>query len=905
MSSRVIDALNGFRTEGVQDWNTRRPIPGTKSFEDIVRAVAGQQEDFQAYEVLARARFLAGSTRPDGSPNEVHRSTAAHLMRMADIDAAARDQAIAQLEQQYPHFQGVLDDLQSWNVGLLRWMRDSGAYSQETIDRIQQANDLYVPLHRLMDDPKAGAHGTSGESTVNVGRAIKRLGGRSERMILPTLQTRIRQALLMLGTAERNYTGRILFDAVQQIPNYGVLADKVPTPVKATQFQLDDLKGTLKRAFAQSGQNPGVLDLVDLDVLARVFQPNMKDMPNDHVVIWRNGEPEVWQIHDPLLLKAVTTMGPNEARAFGQAMGLMGSFLYRLAKIPAKFVQFNVVHGIDFLVGHLVRSAQEQGLQGYLLPPVIRGARDIATGGIAKERYVAGGGRVFNFESYSPEGIQRQLERLTYTTRNPFALDYWQEGGIRRAGRDLLSVLDMASRIFDEPARVGVAKLALDNPRAVDTTELDQIVEAAFRGRESGLDFSQRGASDLFNRFLSLIPFSHAVATGLYRNLRNYRQGAQAIGNEGLAAAFRTTAGHPERRYARGLLIYGAAMLLAALYNVWANQNDPRYRALTDQEKTGYFHFLPPWSRRFTPEEWNAMSPDERLRYADPYIKVSKPWWPGFFQATLPAEIFEGITREEQTLGQTLGKIWASFLQSSRIDVLPTVAKVPLEIRVNRQGVLAVGDTMHPINPDYQLKLEPEKRYGPDTPEVAKKFSAMLRSVPGFDQMSPRDVQYLVRSMGYLPQYGMNMAEWVDRTFSGRDMPEPPAKRWNEIVGVQRFSQRFPTSHPQVVNDLDVIYRKSQEIAATYQRKVKDRDEDLQEYRDRHIVEIAEAPVAALWAKQMREMWKQADRIKAQKDMTAEEKRNRIDLLYLDVLDQSNRFMSRMQEVRRDRTENP
>jgi hypothetical protein len=212
---------------------------------------------------------------------------------------------------------------------------------------------------------------------------------------------------------------------------------------------------------------------------------------------------------------------------------------------------------------------------------------------------------------------------------------------------------------------------------------------------------------------------------------------------------------------------------------------------------------------------------------------------------------------------------------------------------------------MHPINPDYQLKLEPEKRYGPDTPEVAKKFSAMLRSVPGFDQMSPRDVQYLVRSMGYLPQYGMNMAEWVDRTFSGRDMPEPPAKRWNEIVGVQRFSQRFPTSHPQVVNDLDVIYRKSQEIAATYQRKVKDRDEDLQEYRDRHIVEIAEAPVAALWAKQMREMWKQADRIKAQKDMTAEEKRNRIDLLYLDVLDQSNRFMSRMQEVRRDRIENP
>ena len=869
-SPRAFAVGHRFVFRGIVDYRTNAVIPGTRSLADILEPIWKRSEQYQTYEVLRRIQFL------EESPREQHRSAAAHLRNLMEQGQrwSPQDtlgQTVMDLDAQHPDFAGVLDELQTWNNGLLQYMADSGNYSQEAIDAIREANLLYVPLHRLMDE-EVGSELIGegiGERVVGVERTIKAIRGRSERIILPTIKERYKQAFQMISAAERNDVAatlaRHLSGPLAKDKNLGVWMEKIPMPLQATTFQLDRVRKVLIEAMQSAGYTPQAisdfLSTVDLSILATIFHPSPSLLKPNQVMIWRDGKPEVWEVFDGFLLRSLTQIDKHQVEAF--LKGYMPVF--RLMRGMARLLRGGVIFHPTFLTRNLLRDQQEALVQGRgLLPPYIKGIIDAFQGGEVAERYAMGGGLLFNVAKMESKAVERVLREAIEGK--------WYRGNILRTG---MGKVEDFTEWFEMPTRVGVAKTVSETLTPAERAESprDINIELSYQGREASTDFGMTGAAPGFQALAMTTAFLRPFVNGIYRSSRF------------LQAAARNPAGPEMRR----LAIAGSLMILAEALLYWNNRDDPRWKDFPDEDKTNYWIFI---LNAMTPGEWAALSPAEKVAQGDNVIRIPRGYVFGTLFGALPRSIFESISARDP-------EAFTRFMVNSGLvslsQVIPTALRGGIEVGINKS--LYFGTPV--VSKRFEDRPRPEQ-YGRFTSEVAK-------AVGQTTGQSPMVIDYLVRAyLGTIGQEALNVADAVlDLTESTR--PPQPAWKASDYPVLRTFFQRYPSLRSRPIEEFYAFYKETRGAKQDYDAKRRQGDTvGAKRVWDRDKFEILWAGRIAREATRFAATRAQMDRIYARPlppGMNEREeqirKREELDTIAIRELDRARRVMQDVREARR------
>lgn len=404
--------INSKGEEGFYQTSLRGRKVG-KSYYDITKEIHVDEEtrrDFWAYAVSRRARdyFYRGLEMPD------------------TLDTY--EETIRTLEQKYPEFPRVFDDLQTYRHNNAMLLVESGIYSKEKLDDIESANPNYVPLKRIMEafDHVAGSSNRLGGSK----RVIKRLRGGGEDIEDPEISD-INNTFIYRSVAMRNALLRELADMADSVEGKGGIMARTPIKLKAIQFNLEHVRKTLTDMGVQ-------VDGIDLDVMSRIFQPNYLAGPNQ-LIVYRNGEPILYDVH-PELYDAVKGLNYESMSKFAEIMMSVAQIQKAGIIFTPKYVTYNFARDtFHNLIASDVNITPLDILKGFI---------DVSTGGKAYRFAMKHGGTTNFFSSndrkFAKEAIddimanQSAAKKFLYKIKHPF-----------RTIQDFIEPTELAGRVAE------------------------------------------------------------------------------------------------------------------------------------------------------------------------------------------------------------------------------------------------------------------------------------------------------------------------------------------------------------------------------------------------------------------------------------------------------------------------
>jgi superfamily II DNA or RNA helicase len=843
--------------QGRLDPTTDEPIPGTKSFFQILKPVGNRINDFRTYAMARVMESRAMSDRP------IYQQQAEHLRKLGDLSSVDVADVIARLEATHPDFNGVMDEWQGFNDAFLEWVGSSDLKGPQEIAAIKDAIELYVPLGRLMDnpgDPQAvGALGTK----VGLGKGFHRTRGTSERIVLDPLELYQSNLLAIISAVKRNEVLARTLDltenkALATGKFLGMQLEKVATPMKATTVQLASFRRELEDAFRDAGISLDILDQLDLNRLATIFRPSRDNLPANEMVVYRRGTPHVVQILNPMLMRSIGALTGKDMPMMAENTAWATMAFNTFLRGPARMLRRGVVLSPSFMPAHMAREQQEAMAAGWgPIPPFFRG---ILESDKTYRRFLAGGGRIFSYRNVSPEALARNIQDLKDGA--------WYQGKLRR---DVRHWAEKILRVWDETTRVGVAGLAIEKARPVDVLAGRRSVniEAGYQAREAGIDFDLHGANQQFRRYMQAVTFMNPAFQGMYRNARMFRE------------MYRNPAG----RIGRGMLYIGGLTMFAEILGYLLNKDDPRYQALTDEQRNMNFYLIPP-GLRIASDEWETLSLEDQERRSNEMFSMPKAYGLGWVFATAPRQILEWANGSEPALFQRLAK---SFWQASRVEALPTVVRVIGEIATNKDFYFN-----RDINKTWQRNLPPPMQGRPGGPAGAVELSKAFQSVPGLNKLTPNDIEHIFRGLaGYYGQYALSATDRILALTKGD--PAAPEMRLAEYPGVNRFLARFPPTFSKPQEEFYDFYK---QVTGAMQALRGLPESQQESFRAAHEFELQESGVVAGHAAQLKNQRRTLDRIRTDTTMDAATKANARERVLLESFNESRRVM---QEIRRDR----
>ena len=387
---------------------------------------------------------------------------------------------------------------------------------------------------------------------------------------------------------------------------------------------------------------------------------------------------------------------------------------------------------------------------------------------------------------------------------------------------NFLAMLDRAAIRADSSTRA----LVYDNAIANGLSE----VEADMMVMES-MNFYKRGLSPTVQYANRLIPFMNAQIQGL--NVLYKAATGKMPFNEQQQIK--------RKFYNNALLLFATGFAYAM-----AMEDDETFKNAKPRDKyTNFFVNLP--------------GVDEAVKIAIPY----EAGW--FFSAAVAAV---DAVKEETDGKQQLTAIRDMFLgavpgYSSKF--VPQAVKPLFEVFTNKS--FFSGNAIE--SQSLQGKT-PDQRFNASTTETAKMLAELI---PG---ISPIQIDYLMKAyFGAAPILAMSAAGSL---FEKEGATEKPTQRLsqNAVFG-SMFQRKFGGA------DADVVYKLAQEATQVQTSfnslKKTGNPEDMREYFEEHRAELAAAPAARKFISNMSKLKTQEDIITNRSNLSAEEKRQRLDNL--------------------------
>ncbi|MGC2521478.1 MAG: LPD38 domain-containing protein [Stellaceae bacterium] len=781
--------IEHFLTRNTFDFHTYEP--NGPSLQDVLAPVKDDLDNFRAFAAAARGLELEARGITTG-------------LDLAAMRHVARE-GIAKYEP-------VLTGLVDYQNRVAAYLRDAGVLSREGYAAMTEANQLYVPFQRVMEENYQPATGGS----LQARNPIHRIEG-SEREIVDPIESVIRNTAAMITMADRNEAGNALVTMLTREGQIGIGARQ---PIAAIELPPDpELDAALRSYLERNGvKDPSGL----LDLLHAAASP-----PEDAgtIGVFRNGVRHTYEV-DPDIARAWKGLDASSA-------GLMEKILRPFAST----LRAGAVLTPDFALRHTIRDF----LYAAVTSPGLYTPADMARGfmGLINKdedywRWLQGGGANISMVSVDRRYLQDDIARLTDQTglmtrainvvADPNA-SWMQKGGavaglpFRAAGKYLIHPLQVLTELAENASHLGAFKKSL---RSAEQAGADiskpEIQEAAFASRDIAVDAARIGAKT--RAYNMITAFSNIV-------LQDSDRVARAFVNDPVGTS---------------LKIGGGIALPSALL-WWAQRDDPRYHELPQWERDLFWVVLTDkWEDVGPAAQYGPPQPGTPYRVQDGRLqlnngtifRIPKPWGMGVLFGTGTERALEAFAAHNPDAFRHWGNSIADAVIPSFV---PTAAGPILNQWTNRDTF-----TNRTLIPDQMEKWLPEYQYTPYTTEAAKALGKIVGAFPGLRTASiaqdspiaggvaraltsPILLENYVRGWsGNLGVYALNLADAALRK-SG-ELPDPtlPTATLADIPVVKAFVARYPTATTQSIQDFEDSYRANKVYYDTWIAKAKDGD---------------------------------------------------------------------------------
>jgi len=415
------------------------------------------------------------------------------------------------------------------------------------------------------------------------------------------------------------------------------------------------------------------------------------------------------------------------------------------------------------------------------------------------------------------------------------------------SGKDQ-SVLD---KVFAAADRAALRADAATRSLVYENAEANGLsdVEADMMTMES-MNFYKRGLSPTLQYASRLIPFFNAQIQGL--NV--------------LFKAARGNMPFEEQQQIKRKFFNNAMLLVATgLVYAMAMEDDETFRNARPRDKYTNF-FLP-------------------IPGLDEPIKLPIPFEAGYFYSLAVAAV-DGMRAETDSKEQwqAIKDLFLNSIPGYSSMGIPQIVKPAFEVWTNK-NFMSGND----VESRRFQGMDPEERYNANTTELAKSMSKALPI------LSPIQIEHLVR--GYLGVLPLAAAGAANGLFAREGKGEAPEKRLSELPVIgSAFQKKYGGA------DKDVAYEMAKEAmdAKTTLNKImaEGRREDAVAYREENRARLAVASAAGQYRQLVGRINADLRRTQERSDLTAAEKRVRIDNLEKAADEAAKRFTQRVRQVK-------
>jgi len=376
-------------------------------------------------------------------------------------------------------------------------------------------------------------------------------------------------------------------------------------------------------------------------------------------------------------------------------------------------------------------------------------------------------------------------------------------------------------------------------------------VEADMMTMES-MNFYKRGLSPTLQYASRLIPFFNAQIQGLSVLIKAARGNMPFEEQQQIKRKF----------FNNAMLLMGTGLVYAM-----AMDDDETFRNARPRDKYSNF-FLP-------------------IPGVDEPLKLPIPFEAGYFFSLAVAAV-DGMRAETDGKAQfqALRDMFLGSIPGYSSMGVPQLVKPAFEVWLDKNFL-----TGAPVEPRRMQGYDVEERYLSTTTELAKQMSQMV------PLLSPIQIEHIVR--GYLGVLPLVAAAGANSLFEREGKGEKPAGRASDmpLIG-SAFQKKYGGG------DADVVYREAQEAISarsTLNKMLSEgRREEAVAYRDKNKVDLAMASAAGQYRQIVGRINTDIRRVQERDDLTAEEKRLRLDALDKAKQDRADAFIrqSRLVEQR-------
>jgi hypothetical protein len=377
--------------------------------------------------------------------------------------------------------------------------------------------------------------------------------------------------------------------------------------------------------------------------------------------------------------------------------------------------------------------------------------------------------------------------------------------------------------------------------------------EATFATLEA-MNFSRRGLSPSAIYASILIPFFNAQVQGLDVLYRAYKEDMPA------AQKLRVKQKLKDRLLMMGAFTFAYAMMM---------EEDEAYKNANMDER---------YANWFVPTPLGT-------------FRVPIPFELGFFGKAIPEGLYRLAVADDK-LSDVLPALRKQFFMAIPGD-LPTSIKAPIEVLLNKSFFTdrpIIDARLEGLVKSEQFKEKtPEliKMLGIDSPEIVKK-------VFGIEGVSPAQVEYLIK--GYTGTLPVALLRLLDPVFASGEVVKADMKL-SDVPVVGSFFQ--PTDAGGIINAAYASVQQAQRVSNTYKKLVSEgRTEEARKFFEENTANLSLASAAGTFRQQMGEFTK-AERAVRASNLSAEEKRERLDELRKIKIKYSEQFRNLVEQIKR------
>lgn len=580
----------------------------------------------------------------------------------------------------YPDFPRVFEEYQEFNGRMLDFYEDMGLIDKKQRKTFAEANQNYVPFHRVIERLEDGEEG--GASAIG-----KRLTGGSMNTrdiaenIVESLYANVRAALIARAK-------QTLYKDIMTSQDGALFAAKLAPDSRLVRVEQRQMAVKVAQAMSELGltvSNNGMIisgdpeaEITDVEDIAEILENN-PDLLNfwtfgnkpstaetyvDSVII--DGKRVWFEVKSPLLVNMLTGMR-------GFRSGALLNAMFRVKNLQTR----TVTSMLQFLGPNAIRDT-------------------VSAFVISKNRFIpiydtliGMGDAIFNTKTYKEfrlhgGGYGTRIEARTEETRSRRQIDLPSRNGWDVAAK-LLAGYDRFASAFEYGSRLG------DYRRSRKAGK--NALEAAWEAREVATDFSKMGRNELWAKFLRTVPFMNAGIQGLDKTAREIFEIKGEMTGTNLARM-----SDAKLRF----LMAGGVLTLGTLILWLINQDDERYQALTPDQKARFW--------------WIWIPGVEKP------LKIPRPYDVGHLFATIPEVALDFIqNRDGRDAARTLA--W-TFANTLGVGDYPGILQPIVEVARNKKFTGA------PVVPVRLLNTPAEYQFTDRTPQLYRSLGETLGVSP-------------------------------------------------------------------------------------------------------------------------------------------------------------------------------